>query len=243
MTDMTEPPTVCMAAPWYLMCRPETAFAWAETYVDLARMGQVYEIGCFDCPLDIARSQLVAEFMATTTHPHDALLMIDADMHWRPQHVRRLLGHNEQIVAVVGADKRTGRFYAGKIGHGKGQRVQTNYERERGLLAVDRCGACFMMIRRRAIAQMMETYPELHLHAHEVSDERLRPFFFAFFEHKASDGWLPSEDFRFCDLARGAGIQVYVDPWIELTHIVPMGRTGKLIDHLDFGDQPIEAVG
>lgn len=237
---MTEP-VVVLGGAWYLMCRPETAFAWAETYVDLASRGQVYMIGAFDCPLDIARSHLVAEFMTIPDATH--LLMIDADMHWRPQHVRRLLSHNEPIVAVVGADKRTGSFYAGKIGHGRGERVKTRYDRQRGLLEVDRCGACFIMIRRDAIETMMTTYPELHLHSHELKDERQRPYFYAFFEHKAQDGWLPSEDFRFCDLARGAGLPVYVDPWIELTHIVPMGRTGKLIDHLDFGEELVEASG
>lgn len=235
---MSEQPVVCLGAAWYLQCRPETAFAWAETYVDLAGRGQVFMIGIFDCPLSIARSQIVAEFMATTTEPNDALLMVDADMHWRPQHVQRLLNHNEPIVAVVGADKRTGRFYAGKMGHGRGQKVKTRYDIGRGLLEVDRCGSCFILIRRHAIEKMMAGHPELHLHSHEVSDERLRPYFYAFFEHKAEDGWLPSEDFRFCDLAKSVGLPIYVDPWVELTHIVPLGRTGKLIDHLDFGETP-----
>ena len=232
-----------MAASWYLMCRPETAFAWAETYVDLASRGQVYELGVFDCPLGIGRCQLLAEFMAITQNPDDACLMIDSDMHWKPQHVRRLLEHNEPIVAVVGADKRTGKFYAGKIGHGHGQRIKTKYDVQRGLLEVDRCGACFIMIRRKAIEKMMATYPELHLHAHELNDERQRPYFYAFFQTKSQDGWLPSEDFFFCDLARGAGIEVFVDPWIELSHIVPMGRTGKLIDHLTIGEEPTAAAG
>lgn len=225
-------PVVCLGAPWYLMCRPECAFAWAETYVDLASTGQVYMAGAFDCPLDIARSMLVAEFMALPDATH--LLMVDSDMHWRPQHVRRLLLHDEPLVAVVGADKRTGKFYAGKLGVGNGDRIATRYDVNRGILEVDRCGSCFMLIRRDCIERMMAAHPDLHLHAHELREERLRPYFYAFFEHKAQDGWMPSEDFRFCDLAREAGIQPYVDPWIELDHIVPLPRRGKLIDHLAF---------
>jgi hypothetical protein len=240
-------PVLVISCPWYLQCRPETAFALAQTYVDLAGTGQVYLTGAFDSPLPIARMYGLAQFMAMTDATH--VLLPDSDIVWNPAHVRRLLSHDEPIVAVVGADKRTGRFYTGKIGVGRGQRVATKYDAERGLLEVDRCGMCFMLIRRDAIETMIKAYPELHLHAHELPDEALRPYFYAFFEYKAQDGWMPTEDFRFCDLARGAGLKVYVDAWIELQHIVPVARGGKLIDHLDFGEEearladPLAATG
>ena len=233
-----EKPVVVMGAAWYLMCRPETAFAWAETYVDLASTGQVYMVGAFDVPLPSARSMLVAEFMALPYSTH--LLMIDADMHWRPAHIRRMLSHNEPIVAAVGADKRTGKFYAGKMGQGEGDRIKTPYDVDRGLIEVDRCGLCLVLIRRDAIEAMMAAHPNLHLHSHDRVQERLRPYFYAFFEHRAQDGWLPSEDFRFCDLAREAGLKIHVDPWIELSHIVPRARVGRLIDHLGWTEPPEE---
>ena len=227
---MSDAPRVMIACPWYVQVRPQTAFAIAQTYLSLALDGPTFIAGVFDCPsVGHARARLVAQFMASDcTH----MLMVDADMAFNVEAPRRMLDHNVPFVAVAGALKSTGKFQVGKPDQGRG-RVQTGYDPSTGLMLVPRIGACFMLIRRDCIERLMEVYPELWLE-HEEIPEHLRPFYYAFFETKAENGWWPTEDFRFCDLLRGAGIPVLADPWIELTHIVPQAIGGKLLDSMEF---------
>ena len=53
--------------------------------------------------LPMARNQLAAEALADPAWTH--LLMIDADMEWRPQDITRLIAHNLPFVAGVYACK------------------------------------------------------------------------------------------------------------------------------------------
>ena len=165
---MGEKPSVLLSLPWYI-CRPETAICLAQTYVQLAAEQPTYIALIQDCPsIGHARSRLVAQFMAS---PCTHMLMIDGDMAWSAQSVKRLLGHNVPFVGVSGPDKHTEKLFVGKQGAGHGEMVAFKYDVERGLLTVDRLGACFMLIRRDCIETMMAAYPELHLHAHEIQEE------------------------------------------------------------------------
>ena len=152
-------------------------------------------------------------------------------MSWDPQAVIRLLEHDVPFVAVAGRDKRNGKIYFGAPGTGGGDKVPFGYDATKGLLSVARVGGCFMLIRRDCIETLMGTYPKLWLEHQEI-DDKLRPFFYAFFETKVENGWWPTEDFRFSDLLLDADIPVLVDAWVELGHIVPQELRGKAIDYL-----------
>lgn len=229
---MSKKPCVLIGLAWYGGPRGETAIAMMQTYLRLSLDGQTYVTGIFDCSsVGHARARLVARFMAMPQCTH--LWMVDADMLFEPEAVLRLLEHDVPFVGVPGPDKRDGRIYVGAQGHGGGEKVPFAYNAEKGLVQVGRIGACFLLIRRDAIERLMEHYPELHLAHQEIEDE-LRPYYYAFFETKAKDGWWPTEDYAFCDLLRGAGIPVLADPWIELGHIVTTTHRGKLMDTMEF---------
>jgi hypothetical protein len=224
-----ETPRVLIGAPWYKV-EPETAFCVAQTYLRLAMDGPAFIDGRFYCAsVCHARARLVAQFMAMDC---SHLLMIDGDMTFNVESVVRMLEHDVPFVAAAAALRSTGKFQVGMPGQGAGK-VRTGYDPATGLAAVPRVGACFMLIRRDCIERLMARYPELWLE-HEEIDEKLRPFYFAFFQTKAQDGWMPTEDFAFCDLLWGAEIPVLVDPWIEIGHITAQKVTGKLMDHMEF---------
>lgn len=227
---MTGKPCVLLGAPWYTS-RPETCFALTQTYLRLAMDGPVYIAGVFDNPsVAHARCRLLAQFMAMPQCTH--LLMVDGDMGWHVEAVMRLLGHDVPFVGVPAPDKRDGQIKIGSPGIGGGEKAPYQYDEATGLAEVPRIGACFMLIRRDAVEKMIEAYPHLHLHKDDC-DEALRPWYYAFFQTATTgDGWMPSEDFFFCDLLHGAGIPVLADAWVELEHIVPQKLHGKLIDSM-----------
>jgi hypothetical protein len=226
---MAEPPRVLIACPWR-GCRPETAFCMAQTYLRLTLDGPTFITGIFDCAsIAHARNRLVAQFMAMDC---SHLLMMDGDMTWNVEAVIRMLEHDVPFVAAAAALRTTGKFQVGLAGQGTG-RVQTGYDPTTGLMAVPRIGACFMLVRRDAIERLMEAHRDLWLE-HEEIDEKLRPFHYAFFQMRAEAGWMPTEDFFFCDRMWAAGVPVIADPWIELGHVTPQKVTGKLMDSMEF---------
>lgn len=229
---MGDKPCVLIGAPWYTT-RPETAWALTQTYTRLAMDGPVYMTGIFDNPsIAHARNRLVAQFMSMPQCTH--LLQTDGDMGWAVEAVIRLLEHDVPFVGVPGPDKRGGKVKIGMPGVGGGDKAPVQYDPATGLAEIPRLGGCFTLTRRDAIERLIETYPHLHL-SREDCDEKLRPWYYGFYQFRATDdGWMPSEDFFFCDLLRGAGIPVLADAWIELQHYVLQPMTGKLIDSMEF---------
>lgn len=99
----------------------------------------------------------------------------------------------------------------------KGQSIQINKPAE-----VHESGTGFMMFRRDTLLKLSDTYPNLKYkpdHARSLNFDGSREIS-AFFDtgiDPETNRYL-SEDYYFCKIVRGAGMKVWLIPWIELVH-------------------------
>jgi hypothetical protein len=95
-------------------------------------------------------------------------------------------------------------------------RYRTIYE----LTKLHEGGTGFMLIRRSALVKIADAYPERKYHRHHDKPHMMT----AFFDAKPEPEWqvnyrrFITEDFDFCRLAREQGIDIWLAPWIKLTH-------------------------
>jgi len=81
-------------------------------------------------------------------------------------------------------------------------------------------GTGFMLVRREALLKIAEIIPERQYHRHYKKPEMM----YAFFDAQCEPEWqvyyrrFITEDFEFCRLAREAGIEIWLAPWIKLIH-------------------------
>jgi hypothetical protein len=81
-------------------------------------------------------------------------------------------------------------------------------------------GTGFMMIRREALLKIAEANPDRYYHRHYEKPEMMT----AFFDAQCEPEWqvyyrrFITEDFDFCRLAREVNIDIWLAPWIKLTH-------------------------
>lgn len=172
-----------------------------------------------DCALvGHARSIMVANFLNTDcTH----LLMVDSDVAWLPSDVLRMMAHDVPVVGAVQADKHDRQLHIDLSGHKNlGELYDANYDPETRLIKVDRIATCFLMIQRYVFEEMAQVYPELEVREHRMLTPELEGKFFGFFETPVENHRWAGEDIRFCDLWTRMGGEIYLDPFVELTHVV-----------------------
>ena len=157
--------------------------------------------GC--AAMDRSRDILIDGFLKSDcTH----MMQIDSDLGWNPEDIVRMLSHDVDFVAGVYPVKQDEPKFL----------VNFNSKRRVGLLGADGTPGGFCLIKREAIEQMVDHFPELvaisesngvkgaslsWLHTHEVKDGRV---------------W--GEDMVFCRRAIEAGIDIWVDPPVNLRH-------------------------
>ena len=81
-------------------------------------------------------------------------------------------------------------------------------------------GTGFMLIRREALLKIAAENPDRYYHRHYKKPEMMT----AFFDAQCEPHWqvcyrrFITEDYDFCRLAREARIEIWLAPWIKLTH-------------------------
>ncbi|MEM0935542.1 MAG: hypothetical protein AAGJ91_06515 [Pseudomonadota bacterium] len=156
------------------------------------------------------------------------LLLLDADLEFKPEDVARLLAADVPLVAGVYPRKEEGSAFAVLLQEaGDGPMP---YNRERKLLAVDGVGAGFMLIRAEVFRAMAERLPEI-AYLQEVEGAFHRRY--AFFEQRIlANGHRISEDILFCRRWRALGGTVWVAPDLRLRHWGMQVWDGTLADSL-----------
>lgn len=185
-----------------------------------------------------ARNTLVAFFMQSDcTH----LVFIDADIEFKVDDFIRLFAADKDV--VVGAYPKKGtnwdaikRFSienkdatADQV-HAAGSDYAINFqfsnletrqvEVNNGLIALKDAGTGFMMIKRDCLVKMMEKYPELQYNNDLNVDKSIDKYSFALFDTMIDEGsrrYL-SEDYTFCRRWQKMGGQIWLDPFVNLTH-------------------------
>jgi hypothetical protein len=83
-----------------------------------------------------------------------------------------------------------------------------------GLVRAKRVATAFMLVQRKVFEDLIAAHPEWDYYEHR-QDKHLN----AVFDFKVTDEGYIGEDFLFCDRAREAGYEVWVDPTITLGHM------------------------
>ena len=141
---------------------------------------------------------------------------MDADVQPTPDHVESLRRHPEAADSIIAG------LYCKKQ-----DRIAYPYNtiknvdpkpNERGLMEVSKAGTGFMQIPRVAYEKIMKAFPERFYfcdYEFDAAGNRVKKYSF-FFHDIRMDSELgimrdQSEDWAFCELARAAGVKIYVD--------------------------------
>jgi hypothetical protein len=157
----------------------------------------------------LARNAAAADFLkGDATH----IMFIDVDI-LDPQvahHIERMLSHDEALVGGL---------------YPKKDETKLNWvcnalpdkppEDERGLIPLRHIGTGFMLIKREVFTKMLEVFGDEIAY---LEDETDRPLW-DFFDMPRVDGRKISEDWHFCNTARGLGFKVWGDTHVRLMHV------------------------
>ncbi len=169
----------------------------------------VLGVGTSGSLLVMERNNLVRRFLESDcTH----MLCIDSDIGWQPHTIIDMINHDVDFIAGLYPSKIDGRFFYRAYVDDEGQ-IRQN---EKGLIKVSGVPAGFMLIKRVVFMKIMEKFPQLHYISR--SDSTLPSKSYAFFNTVIQDGTFWGEDYVFCELVHEVGIDIWIDPFIELSH-------------------------
>lgn len=156
-----------------------------------------------------ARNRILADFMASgCSH----LIMIDADIGFSGRDVLRLVAHNKPLIGATYAKKDRTRYAPAFV-----PMAGPVFQREDdGLAEVECLPGGFMMMQREAVARMQGAYRDLWYWDQHGEQKRQIHDLFGCYTDASRQFW--SEDYAFCQRWRGIGGQVWLDPYIQLTH-------------------------
>lgn len=159
-----------------------------------------------------ARNLLVQDFLETECTD---LLFIDADINFEPDDIFRLMAWGSDpkkgIVAAVPRIRDTKLVYIATLDEDEDGDLSMN---DMGLVRAKRVATAFMMVRREVFEVLTANHPEWGYY-----DERSKRHLNAVFDFKLTEEGYMGEDFLFCDRAREAGYEVWIDPTITLGHM------------------------
>lgn len=169
-----------------------------------------------------ARNAIISQFYGATDFSH--LLFLDGDMYLDGEDVKRLLGHDKDVIGarvpLKGTDDRGGQLY----------NVGQTLRRENDLVVTDRLGTAVLMLTRSAVNALVEeagrrgdTYTEPRSHFQSNAEQVVQ---YDIFQVGVIDGEYLSEDFWVCRRLRALGFEVYADLGIQVRHHGPTAFGG-----------------
>jgi hypothetical protein len=144
------------------------------------------------------------------------LMFIDSDITFNAEDVFRLMAWNSDpvkgIVAGIPVARKKGKVYISTLDVDENRHVQMN---PMGLVRALRVATAFMIIRRDVFTTLREAHPEWAYIDDRLQDGKTH----SFFDFKSTPEGYVGEDYTFCDRAREAGFEVWIDPTIKLGHM------------------------
>lgn len=188
--------------------------------VSLARFTQVaprhgidVQIGsiCGCSVVSRARNMLVRDFLDS---PCTELLFIDSDINFEPEAIIRLMAWGSDpkkgIVAAVPRVRDANKTYIADLAYDNNQLTMNGM----GLVKGERVATAFMWVNRKVFEDLIDANPDW-----TYWDKRAGRDLSAIFDFKVEREGYIGEDFLFCDRARAAGYEVWIDPTITLGHM------------------------
>lgn len=160
--------------------------------------------------ITVARNALVNKFLASDCTD---LLFIDADVIATADDILRLLAQSsdKDIAAGLYPRRAIDKNFFVDIPHDE----EGNMIFDGSMLKVNRIGTGFMMIKRYVLEKLIADHPEWK---YETKPEEGSEAY-AVFDFANVNGKYTGEDYLFCDRAREAGFEVWVDVEISLPHV------------------------
>jgi hypothetical protein len=153
-------------------------------------------------------------------------MFIDADINFQPEDVIRLLAWvsepNIDIAAGIPCARKVEKTYIVTLDEDDSGVMMNGM----GLVRAKRVATAFMMIKREVIENLVKDNPQWN-----YWDDKTERTLSAIFDFAVKDNSYVGEDYLFCDRARDAGYQVWVDPTIKLGHMGVQEYEG------DFGNE------
>jgi hypothetical protein len=184
-----------------------------------------------DALIPRARQELLGVFVDDARATH--LLFVDADIGFEPDAVFRLLAFDADVVAGiypakeidwqrVAALAKTGcpQLPSAALPYVIAADDPQNIVTVKGFAKVRAAGTGFMLIRRRALVDMIARYPELR-YSPASPTKTMPPIRHALFNCivDAKTGTFLSEDYSFCRRWTDIGGEIWVDLQSRLTHV------------------------
>jgi hypothetical protein len=218
------PETLLIATPAYqATVRIEYTRALLETHIFMSkRRCQIDLAFLSECArISKARNDLIRLFMQSD---HGHMLMVDGDISWPPEAPAYLIAKDKPFVGAVTVKRGTNQMCLRNIDNSGSY----DYDPASRLLRVGAIGTGFVLIRRDMIEAMERAYPNLLL-----SEERGgHPTYGLFNEMITPAGSSEGEDFSFSERWRAIGGEVFVDPWIPLSHVWSQSFRGCLAEDM-----------
>jgi hypothetical protein len=159
-----------------------------------------------------ARNLLVKDFVESGCTD---LLFIDSDINFEAEDVFRLLAWSTDpkkgIVAGVPRTRDTNCVYIATLDQDADNSVTMNGF---GLVRAKRVATAFMLVQRPVFETLIDANPDWAYY-----DPKLDVMLSAVFDFQVTPEGYMGEDFLFCDRARDAGFEVWIDPTIKLGHM------------------------
>jgi GT2 family glycosyltransferase len=157
-----------------------------------------------------ARNLILRDFLDS---PCTELLFIDADINFEPEAIFRLMAFGGEKSGILAAPPRirdTHLRYIVDLDEEDGHVTTDAMGLVRGL----RVATAFMWVDRPVFDDLVANHPEWTYY-----DQRADRNLSAVFDFKVTPEGYVGEDFLFCDRAREAGYEVWIDPTIQLGHM------------------------
>ena len=159
--------------------------------------------------LALARNKLVARALEAEV---DWIFFVDDDQGFSPDVLTRLLAHEQPIVSGLYLNRNQPFFpiaFSDRNEDGTYNPIDLTSLPRDGLLQVQAVGAGCLLIRREVLEAIGDNW----------------------FQHGRVDDWDASEDIIFCEQARAAGFEVFVDLGCPIGHMAPVAISPQYIDN------------
>lgn len=188
------------------------------------KIGFCVEFCPYNPMIHYVRNFLCRKFLETD---YTDMVFIDADVGWKPGTLCQLAAYPVDIVGAVYPHR----------GEPEGYPIRYIPERtelsgvmfdgfEKPLLEVEGLPAGCLRISRRALEVIQAKFPQ-NVYA---DMEGIKTY--SFFEFSKERGGFNGEDWHFCLMARDAGLKIWCDPELDMTHTGTKTFRGNLGKHL-----------
>lgn len=154
-----------------------------------------------------ARNGLAQDFILNSDCTH--FLAIDVDIRFKPEHIRRLLDADRDIIG--------GLYAAKQLNHRWIMTPLQNapFVESNGVQAVFETGTGLVLVKRKVFEDMISSFPEI---AYLCDGRPGAPVMWDFFSMGVVDGRYLSEDYYFCNRARRIGYDIHCDGLCQVVH-------------------------